>query len=146
MARRSLEPLLWLLFSAGGVASALFVPILVLLFGLAFPLGWLSPPSHEHLSGVNGGDPDRGRAADNAFHQERKEQWDDGHPQRIEPQSADQRGRLDRGFADRIPDPRRKHAGDEPKDQCHCDEPGRCPPCLQRCCGQFPPSAPGPGL
>ena len=52
MARRSLEPLFWLLFSAGGVASALFVPILVLLFGLAFPLGWLSPPSHEHLSGV----------------------------------------------------------------------------------------------
>ena len=52
MARRSLEPVLWLLFSAGGVASALFVPILVLLFGLAFPLGWLSPPSHEHLSGV----------------------------------------------------------------------------------------------
>ena len=54
MARRSLEPLLWLLFSAGGVASALFVPVLVLLFGLAFPLGWLTPPSHEHLSGVLG--------------------------------------------------------------------------------------------
>ena len=52
MARRSLEPVLWLLFSAGGVASALFVPILVLLFGLAFPLGWLSPPSYEHLYGV----------------------------------------------------------------------------------------------
>jgi len=52
MARRSLEPVLWLLFSAGGVASALFVPILVLLFGLAFPLAWLSPPSYEHLYGV----------------------------------------------------------------------------------------------
>ena len=52
MARRSLEPVLWLLFSAGGVASALFVPILVLLFGLAFPLGWLSPPDYEHLHGV----------------------------------------------------------------------------------------------
>lgn len=52
MAKRSLEPVLWLLFSAGGVASALFVPILVLLFGLAFPLGWLSPPSHEQLYGV----------------------------------------------------------------------------------------------
>ena len=33
MHKRSPEPLLWLLFSAGGVASALFVPILVLLFG-----------------------------------------------------------------------------------------------------------------
>jgi fumarate reductase subunit D len=45
MRKRSPEPLLWLLFSAGGVASALFVPVLVLLFGLAFPFGWLSPPS-----------------------------------------------------------------------------------------------------
>jgi fumarate reductase subunit D len=52
MARRQLEPVLWLLFSAGGVASALLVPVLVLLFGLAFPLGWLSPPSYEHLHGV----------------------------------------------------------------------------------------------
>lgn len=49
MHKRSPEPLLWLLFSAGGVASALFVPVLVLLFGLAFPLGWISPPSYEHL-------------------------------------------------------------------------------------------------
>lgn len=52
MAKRSLEPVLWLLFSAGGVASALFVPVLVLLFGLAFPLGWLSPPSYERIYGV----------------------------------------------------------------------------------------------
>jgi fumarate reductase subunit D len=52
MAKRSLEPVLWLLFSAGGVASALFVPILVLLFGLAFPFGWLSPPSYERMHGV----------------------------------------------------------------------------------------------
>ena len=49
MARRSAEPVLWLLFSAGGVASGLLVPVLVLLFGLAFPLGWLTPPSYEHL-------------------------------------------------------------------------------------------------
>ena len=52
MARRSLEPLLWMLFSAGGVASALLVPGLALLLGLAFPLGWLSPPSYEHLHAV----------------------------------------------------------------------------------------------
>ena len=49
MARRSVEPLLWLLFSAGGVVAAMLIPSLLFLFGLAFPLGWLSPPSHEHL-------------------------------------------------------------------------------------------------
>ncbi len=54
MARRSNEPLLWLLFSAGGVLAALLLPILLLLFGVAFPLGWLSPPSHEHLLSVLG--------------------------------------------------------------------------------------------
>jgi fumarate reductase subunit D len=52
MAKRSLEPLLWLLFSAGGVLAALLIPILLFLFGLAFPLGWLSPPSYEHLLAV----------------------------------------------------------------------------------------------
>ena len=49
MAKQSIEPMLWLLFSAGGVLSALMLPILVFLFGVAFPLGWLSPPGHEHL-------------------------------------------------------------------------------------------------
>ena len=49
MVKRSLEPLLWLLFSAGGVISALFVPVLVLMVGLAFPLGWVAAPSYEHL-------------------------------------------------------------------------------------------------
>jgi fumarate reductase subunit D len=54
MARRPLEPFLWLLFSAGGVLAALFIPVLVLLFGVAFPLGWLPPPSHAHLVAVIG--------------------------------------------------------------------------------------------
>ena len=49
MSRQRPEPFLWLLFSAGGVAAALFVPILLFLFGVAFPLGWISAPSHEHL-------------------------------------------------------------------------------------------------
>lgn len=49
MAKRSIEPLLWLLFSAGGVLAALVIPILAFLFGLAFPLGWLSPPDHQHV-------------------------------------------------------------------------------------------------
>ena len=48
---RTAEPILWLLFSAGGVASALFLPVLVFIFGLAMPLGWLAPGS-DHLHGV----------------------------------------------------------------------------------------------
>lgn len=50
--KRQLEPLLWLLFSAGGVFAALLMPSLLLLFGLAFPLGLLAPPSYEHLLAV----------------------------------------------------------------------------------------------
>jgi fumarate reductase subunit D len=52
MSKRPIEPLLWLLFSAGGVLAALLIPVLLLLFGLAFPLGWLPPPGHGHLLAV----------------------------------------------------------------------------------------------
>jgi fumarate reductase subunit D len=52
MAKRELEPLLWLLFSAGGVLSALLVPVLLLLFGLVFPLWPQAAPDHDHLLGV----------------------------------------------------------------------------------------------
>jgi fumarate reductase subunit D len=52
MAKRPIEPLLWMLFSAGGVLSALLMPSLAFLFGVAFPLGWLSPPSHTRLLAV----------------------------------------------------------------------------------------------
>ena len=52
MAKRSVEPLPWLLFSAGGVMAALFLPVLVFLFGLAFPLGWISAPTYNDLHGV----------------------------------------------------------------------------------------------
>ena len=48
---RTTEPILWLLFSAGGVAAALFLPILIFIFGLAVPLGWVAPGSN-HLQGV----------------------------------------------------------------------------------------------
>lgn len=54
MIKRHPEPLLWMLFSAGGVVSALLMPVLVALFGLAFPLGWIAPPSHEHIRAVVG--------------------------------------------------------------------------------------------
>ena len=49
MPTRQLEPLAWLLFSAGGVLAALGLPVLVFLFGLAFPLGWIAPPDYAHL-------------------------------------------------------------------------------------------------
>jgi fumarate reductase subunit D len=49
MIKRHPEPLLWMLFSAGGVLSAMLMPILVLLFGLAIPFGWMEAPSHGAL-------------------------------------------------------------------------------------------------
>jgi fumarate reductase subunit D len=54
MTRRRVEPLVWLMFSGGGVLAAVFLPSLALLFGLAFPLGWISRPDHEHLLAVVG--------------------------------------------------------------------------------------------
>ena len=52
MAKRRAEPLLWLLFSSGGLAAALLLPVLLLLFGLVFPAGWVSPPDQAHLLSV----------------------------------------------------------------------------------------------
>jgi fumarate reductase subunit D len=49
MAKKTIEPLLWTLFSAGGVVAGLLVPIHLLLFGVAIPLGWLSDPGQGHL-------------------------------------------------------------------------------------------------
>jgi fumarate reductase subunit D len=52
--KRRIEPLVWLMFSGGGVMAAVFLPVLALLFGLAFPLGWVSRPDREHLLAVVG--------------------------------------------------------------------------------------------
>jgi fumarate reductase subunit D len=46
------EAAAWLLFSAGGMASALLVPVLLLLLGIAFPLGLLAAPEHTYLVGL----------------------------------------------------------------------------------------------
>ena len=35
-------PLLWLLFAAGGTASAMLLPALVIVTGVAVPAGWVS--------------------------------------------------------------------------------------------------------
>lgn len=50
--KKSLEPLLWALFSAGGVAAALALPILLLLFAIALPLAAPAGPSYDHLHGL----------------------------------------------------------------------------------------------
>lgn len=50
--KRPIEPLLWLLFSAGGVMAALVMPMTLFLFGLAFPLGWLAPPAYDRLLAI----------------------------------------------------------------------------------------------
>jgi fumarate reductase subunit D len=49
---RSITPLLWGLFSAGGTIAALLFPVHLLLAGLAFPLGWLEGPGYEALLGL----------------------------------------------------------------------------------------------
>jgi fumarate reductase subunit D len=50
--RSTAEPMAWLLFSSGGMVSALLLPVLMLLFGVVFPLGLVSPPEHAHLLAV----------------------------------------------------------------------------------------------
>jgi fumarate reductase subunit D len=49
MNKRSNEPFLWMLFSGGGVVAAMLIPVHLLLFGVAFPLGWLDGPSYQSL-------------------------------------------------------------------------------------------------
>lgn len=43
------EPFWWSLFGAGGAFSALFLPILLIIFGIAIPFGWVDAPSYEYL-------------------------------------------------------------------------------------------------
>ena len=50
MYKRPIEPLLWTLFSAGGVVAAFLIPVHLFLMGVAFPLGWLAAPRYESVS------------------------------------------------------------------------------------------------
>ena len=52
--RFHVEPFIWLAFSGGGVLAAIFLPVLAFLFALAFPLGWIEPPTYEHILAVVG--------------------------------------------------------------------------------------------
>ena len=50
--KRPVEPFLWLLFSAGGTLAAFVAPVVLFLFGLAFPLGWIAAPDYERVAAV----------------------------------------------------------------------------------------------
>jgi len=49
MMLKTLTPLLWTLFSAGGMLAALLYPVHLLLTGFAIPLGWVPAPNHAAL-------------------------------------------------------------------------------------------------
>jgi fumarate reductase subunit D len=47
--KRSKEPLVWALFSSGGMLAALALPALALVLWFAIPLGWVAAPSYGAL-------------------------------------------------------------------------------------------------
>lgn len=47
---KTITPLLWGIFSAGGTVAAIFLPVHLFLTGVVFPLNLASPPSHEYLA------------------------------------------------------------------------------------------------
>jgi fumarate reductase subunit D len=49
--KRPIEPFFWSLFGGGGTISALFLPVLLVITGLAIPLGWLNP-SYDHIKAL----------------------------------------------------------------------------------------------
>jgi fumarate reductase subunit D len=53
MTKPRVEPLVWLMFSGGGVMAAVLLPVLVLLFAFAVPFGWVGV-DYDHLRAVLG--------------------------------------------------------------------------------------------
>jgi len=47
--KRSKEPLVWALFSSGGMLAALVLPALAFVLWFGIPLGWVPAPSYEAL-------------------------------------------------------------------------------------------------
>ena len=48
---KSNEPIFWSLFSAGGVVAAFFIPITLVVTGIAVPVGWVSAEGLRELVG-----------------------------------------------------------------------------------------------
>ncbi len=46
---KSNEPIWWSLFSAGGVVSAFFIPVTIVLTGIVVPAGWIEAEGLRHL-------------------------------------------------------------------------------------------------
>ena len=46
---RTLTPLLWFLFSAGGTVAALLFPVHLFVMGVAVPIGWMEAPSYASM-------------------------------------------------------------------------------------------------
>lgn len=57
MSKRSHEPIFWSLFGAGGVLTAMLLPAIVFVTGLAVPLGLLTPDAigYERAAAFAGG-------------------------------------------------------------------------------------------
>jgi fumarate reductase subunit D len=47
-----LEPLLWILFSAGGVIAAFLIPVQLFVQSFVFPLGWAKAPDYTTISAL----------------------------------------------------------------------------------------------
>jgi len=45
-----IEPLLWILFSAGGVVAAFLIPIHLFVLGIATPLGWTKTTEYASVT------------------------------------------------------------------------------------------------
>ena len=50
--RRSREPIIWALFGGGGMASALLLPVLILVLFIAVPLGWVQDVGGQGVGSV----------------------------------------------------------------------------------------------
>ena len=50
--KKSNDPFFWTLFGAGGALSALLIPSLLFLVGVATPLGWVEGPAYDSVKTV----------------------------------------------------------------------------------------------
>ncbi len=49
---KSNEPIMWSLFSAGGMVTAFFIPVTIVLTSIVVPVGWIGAEGLRQLSGL----------------------------------------------------------------------------------------------